>query len=378
MVYEVCVQKPSFQSIIADSKALTEAKREGLFEKLQACGKIGYATMSIGADDISHKMLRKVPVSLNAISHDAAAELVRRVLDAGVEVMQVYVDTVGDAGSYQNKLTRMFNNRIVFTVSAKADSLFKTVSAASICAKVTRDRALKQWVYTEPALAAAQIGSSNSSSNSSESSAAAADAEDSNSMEGDDEIVEDEEDDDVVVRPTKRQRSAGEESAAAPSSSGSSSSSAKSRSSSSKKASSDVGATTSSSSSDCANGLPHPKTAGSGYPGDPLTKAWLRKTLDPVFGWPSVMRFSWATAKDMLEKDAVGVTWEEDQEGASGPGGAPPAPDSKQMSLGSFFSAKSTAIGGFGGAGAGGAAAGRPGQRHAFFRQRGMELVSEL
>ena len=98
-------------------------------------------------------MLHRVPISLNAISHDAAADLVRHVLAQGVNVTQVFVDTVGDATSYQNKLTRMFGGRISFTVSKKADSLFKTVSAASIAAKVTRDRVLKAWVFKEKAFA---------------------------------------------------------------------------------------------------------------------------------------------------------------------------------------------------------------------------------
>lgn len=32
---------------------------------------------------------------------------------------------------------------------------------------------------------------------------------------------------------------------------------------------------------------------GSGYPSDPATQKWLRNSIDPVFGFPSVMRFSW-------------------------------------------------------------------------------------
>lgn len=48
---------------------------------------------------------------------------------------------------------------------------------------------------------------------------------------------------------------------------------------------------------------------GSGYPGDPATKRWLRENLDPVFGFPDVVRFSWGTARVLLEKEAVDVEW---------------------------------------------------------------------
>ena len=40
---------------VADSKALTEAKREKLFDKMHTCGLVGYVTISIPADEISYK-----------------------------------------------------------------------------------------------------------------------------------------------------------------------------------------------------------------------------------------------------------------------------------------------------------------------------------
>ncbi|GJJ08647.1 hypothetical protein Clacol_002866 [Clathrus columnatus] len=41
---------------------------------------------------------------------------------------------------------------------------------------------------------------------------------------------------------------------------------------------------------------------GSGYPSDPKTQAWLKSTMDPIFGFPSFVRFSWATVKVMLDR----------------------------------------------------------------------------
>ncbi|XP_059863907.1 ribonuclease H2 subunit A isoform X2 [Delphinus delphis] len=54
---------------------------------------------------------------------------------------------------------------------------------------------------------------------------------------------------------------------------------------------------------------------GSGYPNDPKTKAWLREHVDPVFGFPQFVRFSWRTAQSILEKEAEDVTWEDSQTG---------------------------------------------------------------
>lgn len=42
---------------------------------------------------------------------------------------------------------------------------------------------------------------------------------------------------------------------------------------------------------------------------DPKTKAWLLKYLDPVFGYPQFVRFSWSTAQTLMESKGVAVHW---------------------------------------------------------------------
>ncbi len=71
-------------------------------------------------------------------------------LDAGVNVAEVYVDTVGDAEQYTRRLNERFAG-IKCLAKAKADRDFPIVSAASICAKVTRDTQLRDWAF-EPGL----------------------------------------------------------------------------------------------------------------------------------------------------------------------------------------------------------------------------------
>jgi len=42
--------------------------------------------------------------SLNEISHNSATGLIQRVLDRGVNICEVYVDTVGSAEKYQVRI----------------------------------------------------------------------------------------------------------------------------------------------------------------------------------------------------------------------------------------------------------------------------------
>lgn len=76
--------------------------------------------------------------NLNAESHDTCMLLIQLLLDKGVNIKNVYVDTVGPPDKYQEKLQRRFAH-LNITVSKKADSLYPIVSAASIAAKVCID-----------------------------------------------------------------------------------------------------------------------------------------------------------------------------------------------------------------------------------------------
>ena len=92
--------------------------------------------------------------NLNTISHDAAIELIKKVMALGINVKKVILDTVGQPEKYKNKLDMIFNRgkngkSIEILVESKADANHPVVSAASICAKVTRDKCLEQWKFEE-------------------------------------------------------------------------------------------------------------------------------------------------------------------------------------------------------------------------------------
>ncbi|KAI4352903.1 hypothetical protein L6164_007110 [Bauhinia variegata] len=213
MVYGCLYCASSYQKTLAslsfaDSKTLKEEKREELFQSLKANESIGWAVDILDPREISAKMLKKEKINLNEISHDSAMGLIDRVLKMGVLLTEVFLDTVGDAEKYETKLSKHFPS-IKFVVAKKADSLYPVVSGASIVAKVTRDRALQNWVLDETA--------ENMHTN-----------------------------------------------------------------------------------------------YGSGYPGDPQTKSWLEHHKHNVFGFPTLVRFSWGTC-NAYSKDIEEVIWESDK-----------------------------------------------------------------
>ncbi|KAK8169610.1 ribonuclease H-like domain-containing protein [Phyllosticta citrichinensis] len=210
-----------------DSKVLTPAVRSDLMEKLCTAGtdlyqNCGWATNVMSARDISAGMLKpNGTYNLNAQAMDATIDLIKQVLAKGVNVKEVYIDTIGNPAAYQKKLERIFPTCKI-TVAKKADSLYPCVSAASVCAKVTRDAAL-----------------------------------------------------DVSYEAYKTEATDG---------------------------------------------------WGSGYPSDARCSSWLKRNKDPLFGWGPECRFSWGTAKDLLEdkKISLKVDW-------------PVNDDAEGMNISSFF-----------------------------------------
>ena len=156
MVYGCCYSPISHAEIVAkagfnDSKQLTEPKREQLWDHMSSpSGKkalqIGYIANILTAESISSQMLRRTAHNLNAISHDAAIAMIRTVMQAGAKVEEIYVDTVGDPVKYEQKLKILFPTVRLIKVCPKADSIFPIVSAASIVAKVNRDRSVANIV----------------------------------------------------------------------------------------------------------------------------------------------------------------------------------------------------------------------------------------
>lgn len=216
MVYSSCFVPISFEETLKklgcdDSKVLKAEQRDKLFDKLdkQTTEYVGWMVHILSAQFISNSMLGRAKYNLNAMSHDTAIGLIKSALREGVKVKKVFVDTVGPPATYQEKLQRIFPD-IDITVEKKADSKYPIVSAASICAKVCRDKIIKNWKFKENA--------------------------------------------DIE------------------------------------------------------------RKYGSGYTSDVVTKAWLRRNVDRVFGFPSFVRFSWSTAKLIMEEKAVEVRWNDDDD----------------------------------------------------------------
>ncbi|KAF6002336.1 Ribonuclease H2 subunit A [Cyanidiococcus yangmingshanensis] len=216
MVYACCAcprdRMSELQALgVRDSKALSEQQRERLLNSLEENADWLYMrTCILSPERLSSTMLGRRRVNLNETSHAAAMSLVQEAVSSQITIDELFVDTVGPPESYQAKLKRAFPTIRRVIVQSQAESHYPVVAAASIVAKVTRDRALRSWVFPEEA--------------------------------------------------------------------------------------------------NCP-GWCLSRDYGSGYPADPITRRWLGRHLDPIFGLPSLVRFSWSTCQTLLEKECVRVEW---------------------------------------------------------------------
>lgn len=148
----------------ADSKTLKEDKRRELFQMIEGDDElhkqVGWCTTTMTARDILGGMLRssigRGSYNLNEQAHDVTIQLIKEVIAKGVNVTQVFVDTVGPPESYARKLRGHFPG-VEITVAKKADSIYPIVSTASVVAKVTRDYNLEY--FNKVVLGNVKIGS---------------------------------------------------------------------------------------------------------------------------------------------------------------------------------------------------------------------------
>ena len=147
MVYAACVwpvtKKTQYAQLgFDDSKKLTRERRNELFEVIKSLADVHYYVQVATSEQLSNAMLMRQRTSLNTIAFDSAESVIRQALEAGLNVTHCYLDTVGPPAKYAEHLSSIFASiqpGIQFTVEPKADSTYPVVSAASICAKVTRD-----------------------------------------------------------------------------------------------------------------------------------------------------------------------------------------------------------------------------------------------
>lgn len=81
---------------------------------------------------------------------------------------------------------------------------------------------------------------------------------------------------------------------------------------------------------------------GSGYPADPDTKKFLERSIDPVFGFPTLARFSWSTITKALEKGGCKCDFNEPEDDSQDQKGF----SKQQRFLQNFFQKKNPAKGG--------------------------------
>ncbi|GAT94471.1 ribonuclease h2 subunit a putative [Entamoeba histolytica] len=144
-----------------DSKILSRTMREKLFTDIKESGVCGFSTRILTPSYISQMMCGPQKVSLNEIAFSAVRDIIHQIIRTSQrKIVHIYCDTVGPSKKYQAMIANEFKEVKLsqITVCPKADGLYPVVSAASICAKVTRDTCLDNWIYEETNIQTRQVG----------------------------------------------------------------------------------------------------------------------------------------------------------------------------------------------------------------------------
>ncbi len=126
---------------VRDSKALSASKRESLHSFLTTHGSISWASTHVSSEEID--MRRRRQESLNEIESSAMLALSRRLYrEARFDVLQL--DSIeSNAERFERPFRAVFApSDVHVTAECGADVTLVAVSAASIVAKVERDRAI--------------------------------------------------------------------------------------------------------------------------------------------------------------------------------------------------------------------------------------------
>ena len=158
MIYACCYFRDDLREDVKeyfkfnDSKKLTPEKREKMFEQIKQYPNIfQYDFISLSPQYLSEKMLLRNKINLNKISQDSAILLINNALSKNVNLTNIFVDTVGQPDNYRNYIIDNIKKKANITVKVekKADENYSCVSAASIVAKVTRDKAIENIEYSD-------------------------------------------------------------------------------------------------------------------------------------------------------------------------------------------------------------------------------------
>ena len=132
-----------------DSKKLTAEERRRIAASVWSSQSLGWALHSISAAGVSAAAFAHPSYHLNTLARDAILEIVGAVHACNLNIRHLVVDAVGTCQQLRVFLRAVLPYIPKITVEVKADAKYALVGAASIIAKVHRDREHERHTFTE-------------------------------------------------------------------------------------------------------------------------------------------------------------------------------------------------------------------------------------